>query len=351
MVQKSFFPDPKKWRTLSHVFSLTGFNNLQKLGDFPSILLKGQLYRTPGLIYYTLSEGVWWNCYSIPRISKLLIKLFQALEFYLFEDLEPQLPINWQSRVLMSKKLPLPNFFYRSKTGWVFVSWRYKEGDYEELGDKKFKSFSIEVLFCSNQYVDDYFLSKNLIKEQRTISLLQSFRKDPSKLIDQIIDWLLKNKPDSHKEFFKEKIWKVLIDKRLFIDGKLNAPFNKLINTMRQALKRPPKRKKREDNPKFCLRCGRLIKGRGTHCMTCYRKRWHGLELARTLKEIGLINDFKKSVLKDKEKELILKEIRPVGPGYTFAYFERCLNDNIKAICNGLPDNKLKYKLKDYGFL
>jgi len=365
-VLKMFFP-------LGEKLPFTGYDTLLDMEPLPPVLLKGQVYKDVGLLYYKLDAYRENKRLRFKSKAWLLDKLFQSLTPFLKPGLEPLTKINWRKRVKAGNKIAdIPFFFYPTKGSWDFatrITYKgFKRGDKvyltEKIKEENIKKnyivfcswiyketsedLKIEVLFYSSEWVNLYLTKK--IANPEIIDILSNFIKTPSHFIDNLIEKYLIRKSPEEREILKEKAKQALQQKGYFQNGEVTASSLEIMNVIRQATKiRKRKYKKKLKQAKKCLLCSGKIKGRGNYCNNCYRKRWFAFLLAEALNKKGLVEIFKQrklGKLAKEQKEEILKEVRPENTRYTFNYFVHCL----QSLQTNWPDAKAKKKLQELGF-
>ena len=353
----------RKFFHLGKRLPLTGYDTLLDMEPLPPVLLKGQVYKDVGLLYYKLDAYRENKRLRFKSKAWLLDKLFQSLTPFLKPGLEPLTKINWRKRVKAGNKIAdIPFFFYPTKGSWDFatrITYKgFKRGDKvyltEKIKEENIKKnyivfcswiyketsedLKIEVLFYSSKWANLYLIKE--IANPEIANILSNFIKTPSHFIDNLIENYLIRKSSEEREILKEKAKQALQQKGYFQNGEVTAPLWEIMSVIRQATRCKPKKRIKQD--KYCLRCSRKI-DRGKYCKDCYRKRWFGSLLAEALKKRNLIEVFKEGKLTKEQREEILKEIRPENTRYSFDYFANCLQ--IKW-----PDTKAKKKLQELSF-
>ena len=354
----------RKFFHLGKRLPLTGYDTLLDMEPLPPVLLKGQVYKDVGLLYYKLDAYRENKRLRFKSKAWLLDKLFQSLTPFLKPGLEPLTKINWRERVKAGNKIAdIPFFFYPTKGSWDFatrITYKgFKRGDKvyltEKIKEENIKKnyivfcswiyketsedLKIEVLFYSSEWVNLYLTKK--IANPEIVDTLSNFIKTPSHFIDNLIEKYLIRKSPEEREILKEKAKQALQQKGYFQNGEVTASFCEIMNVIRQATRSKPKKKIKQN--KYCLCCSREIDV-GNYCNNCYRKRWFAFWLAEALKKRNLIEVFKEGKLTKEQREEILKEIRPENTRYSFRYFVECLEET------NWPDAKAKKKLQELGF-
>lgn len=179
------------------------------------------------------------------------------------------------------------------------------------------------------------------------IKTLEVFFREPQKLIASLIESYLLRKSPEEAQILREKAWQRLKEKGLVIDGEIRGTLSEIRKAIRAAVRKSPK-KRASKGPKTCFACGKPFNRRGRLCPTCYLKRWFALILIERLQQEGLIESFLNNSLTEDQKRRIARAIRPIGSRYSFEYFEKCLQEMIKANkAKNWPDNKFQAKIKE----
>lgn len=340
-----------------------GYEELQKLGNIPAPLLKGEFFDM-GLILFYLWDGVIWSkAHGVFhwKPNKWIVKLLQVLSLFFYgrkshkKIVDPLSEIEnwtiikpfekynektWQNIVNNRLKAPfsIPIYFKGSN----FVAFKIEKGKWEFFNDEEgyFLPVKIQILMCSDTF--EALLFKEFLNyrplffslDEKVKEIFFKFFQNKKALIDSLIEnefLRKKNLTEEEKLFLKEKIWERIEKKDKIYEATIGELKQIIRNSVNYYLKQKRNRQKPIKEEK-CILCGKdfsceEVSRKGKYCGTCSKEKTYIKYIASMLKDSKFFEKFLNRSLSKEELDNIKKKIGKYDP---YKLLEKRIKLNLK---------------------